>query len=321
MLKPSELGVAGVKRPISQHKQIVTNFLVRLLRIKGPQQRVAEVCLQIMEAPNGGIIDVEKLSLSDFREIKNYFAEVMGPIWCHEQGLIPGVKSHDHTFFEPSSNQLYDFKVYRGEDPVLISNKRKHGVANTLKPSDLIRLIERNPDLARKWRSSQPYHAIRILDENSVVSGPIKVMSRVYPYTLGISEQDYHQVIRQLTRNEVILDNVPDSIMDLINNDSLASSQFETTQQVTGTMVNFIFEKILIDMSKNDPLYNELFVDATDGNILILKFDLDRKGNMYFDIEDPKNSDRSAIFRSKQGIERRDLTGKLKLDKLGLEVP
>jgi hypothetical protein len=320
LLKPSELGVTGVKRPISQHKLIVANSLLRLLRIRGPQARVAEVCLSIMESPNGSIIDVSRLTGTDFTEIKNYFAEVMGPIWCHEQGLLPGIKSHDHTYFEPSQNQLYDFKVYKNDEPFLISNKRKIGVTNTIKPSDLIRLVDRNADLARKWRSSQPYHAMRILDDSSVVSGPIKVMSRVYPYRLPIPEQDYHNVIRQLTRNDIELNDVPNSIMSLIDQDATAAAMYENTQVVTGTMINFIFEKILIDISKNDPQYNDMYVEATNGNIYILKFDLDTKGNMYFNIEDPATNDKMAVFRSKQGIERRDMTGKLKLDKLGLTV-
>jgi hypothetical protein len=293
---------------------------MRLLRIRGPQSRVAEVCLAIMAAPNGAIIDVENLTLSDFAEIKNYFAEVMGPIWCHEQGLLPGIKSHDQTYFNPGSNRMYDFKVYRGDEPILISNKRKIGVANTLKPGDVVRLIDTNQDLSRKWRTTDTFHAVRILDESSVVAGPIKVLSRVYPYRLRIPEQDYHQVIRQLTRNDIIVENVPDSIMDLIKDDETANEMLENLEKVTGTMINFIFEKELIQISKEDPSYNQLYVEATEGNVMILKFDLDSKGNMYFDIEDPRASERPASLRSKQGIERRDMTGKLRLDKLGFSA-
>eukprot|EP00697_Spironema_sp_BW2_P003405 gnl/Spiro4/14549_TR7846_c0_g1_i1.p1 gnl/Spiro4/14549_TR7846_c0_g1~~gnl/Spiro4/14549_TR7846_c0_g1_i1.p1 ORF type:complete len:244 (-),score=41.36 gnl/Spiro4/14549_TR7846_c0_g1_i1:622-1353(-) len=243
----------------------------------------------------------------------------MGPIWCHEQGLIPGIKSHDYTFFETSSS-MYDFKVYRGDDPFLISNKRKVGVSNTLKPSDVIRLINIDQDLSRKWRSSKQYKVMRVLDESSVVSGPIKAIAKYYPDLVQVSSDDYQAIIRQLTRNEVILEGVPESIMTLVQNDAKAADMYEETQQVTGTMINFIFEKFLIDISKNDSLYDEMYVDATNNNVLILKFDLDKKGNMYFNIEDPKENDRAASFRSKQGIERRDMTGKLKLDKLGLTV-
>lgn len=321
MLKPSELGITGVRRTISQHKFVLFNSILRMANINGPQAKVARVCLQIMEAPNGSIIsDVQSLSSHEIAEIKNYFSEAMGPIWCLEQGLLPGIKAHDYTHFETTS-RLYDFKVYRGDEPILISNKRKVGVSNTLKPSDVVRLVNVNQDLYRRWHSTDQYRVIRILDENSVVSGPIKAVSRVYPRLLNISGSDYQTVIRQLTRNEVILDQVPESFMELIQSDVTASNMYEETQQVTGTMINFIFEKILINQSKNDPEYNKLYVEATDGNVLFMRFDLDKRGNMYFAIEDPKQTSNQAAFRSKQGIERRDQYGKIKLDKLGLSVP
>ena len=124
----------------------------------------------------------------------------------------------------------------------------------------------------------------------------------------------------QLTRNEVILDNVPESIMELIGEDPTAANMYEEIQQVTGTMINFIFEKILIEHSKNDLNFNKLFEDATDGNILFLRFDIDRRGIIQFNIEKPKDNNNQVVFRSKQGIERRDQFGKIKLDKLGLYV-
>lgn len=321
MLRPSELGITGVKRTISQHKTILFRAINRMAGINGPQARVARVCQQIMISPNGSIIEgVETLTGGELSEIRNYFSEAMGPIWCYEEGLIPGVKSHDHTHFENTS-RLYDFKVYRGDEAILISNKRKTGVSNTLKPGDVVRLVDMNQDLYRRWHTSPQYRVIRILDENSVVSGPIKAVARVYPHLLKISASDYNTIIRQLTRNEVIIDDVPDSIIQLVQSDPKAADMYEETQQVTGTMVNFIFEKILIEQSKKDPEYNNLYVEATDGNVLFLRFDLDRRGNMYFAIEDQKQSSNQATFRSKQGIERRDQYGKIKLDKLGLSVP
>lgn len=321
MLKPHELGITGVKRTIIQHKYVLYNSIKRLSGVNGPQSKVARVCLEIMEAPNGAIIDsVKTLSNYELSEIKNYFSEAMGPIWCFEQGLLPGIKAHDYTHFEPIS-RMYDFKVYRGTEPILVSNKRKVGVSNTLKPSDVIRLIDTNQDLYRRWASTDQYQVIRILDESSVVSGPIKAIARVYPRLLNIPSNDYHTVIRQLTRNEVIIDDVPDSIMSLIENDAKAANMYEEIQQVTGTMINFIFEKILIEQSKNDPNYTKLYVEATDGNVLFMRFDLDKHGNMYFAIEDPKQSTNQAVFRSKQGIERRDQYGKVRLDKLGLFLP
>ena len=85
-------------------------------------------------------------------------------------------------------------------------------------------------------------------------------------------------------------------------------------------MLNFLFEKVLVDESKKDSKYNELFVEATSGNVLFFKFDISNRGILQYKIEDPKTAAKKAILRSKQGVERRSSsTGRLKLDKLGFQ--
>ena len=78
-------------------------------------------------------------------------------------------------------------------------------------------------------------------------------------------------------------------------------------------------ESILIDISKTDSEYNELFLDATAGNVYFFKFDLNAKGVVSYQLNDPKKATKKAALRSKQGVERRSSSGVLKLDKLGFQ--
>lgn len=319
MLRPSELGITGVKRTIKQHKSILTNSLVRMLNIRSRHAVLAQVCLMILNAKNGEKLNIKdyKLTISERNEIVNYFGEAMGPIWCQE--LIPGIKTHDWTVIENNSKH-YDFKVYRGQEVFLISNKTRGKYTNTLKPDAIVRAIRDNEDLYRIWGNEDVFGVFEVLDDSSVIQGPIKAIARYYPNAVRVSQNDFWNVIRQLTKNDVVLNDVPESIMKLISEDSTASVLYETTEQVTGTMINFLFEKILVQKSQDDPLYNKLYVDANQGNIKILKFNFDLAGNISYNLEEPNESGGVAVLRSKQGIDRRDNNGKLKLDKLGLTV-
>lgn len=320
MLKPSQMGVTGTKSTIALHKRKVITKLNSLAKTKGRQKNVAEVCLKIMETPSGGQVDISKLNSAEISDIKNYFAEVMGPIWASERGLIPGLKSSDSTYFSSSDTErLYDFKVYKGKEEILVSNKQKTGGTNTLKPGDVVRLVNENRYLADKWQNTKYYKVFDILDKNNVISGPIRAIAKHYPKLVKVTPGEYLEVINQLNQNDVILKKVPKSIMNLIQSDPTAAAKYKETEEVSGTMINFIFEKLLVQQSEADSNYHELFVDVTEGNVMFLKFDLSNKGKITFLIENPRQSAKKAKLRSKQGVERRSSSGKLKLDKLGFQ--
>lgn len=314
------MGVTGRITSISDHKKRVITKLQSYLRDKGRKAIVAEACLALMNTPSGGSINVDNLNATEMGYIKNYFAEVMGPIWSQEYKLIPGLRASDRTFFSTSDTEtLYDFKVFRNSEEILVSNKQKKGGTNTLKPGDVIRLVNDNQALRRKWRNTKYYTVFEILKNANVVSGPIRAVSECYPKELAITKADYTKIINQLTQNDVVLKDVPESIMRMVRNDEAAFAHYKKKRAVTGTMINFLFEKVLINISAKDENYHNLFVDVTNGNVLFLKFDLSNRGKVYFGIERPQDSPKKAKLRSKQGVERRSSKGLLKLDKLGFQ--
>lgn len=315
MLKPTELGLAGQERTIKAHLDLLTRKLKSL-----QNKDVARTCLELLEADPGDKVNVNGLTQTHINEIKNYFAESAGPVWVAKNSLLPGVKYSDKTFFSKSETErLYDFKVITPKEIILVSNKQATGGTNTLKAGDVITLVNKDPLLKKKWGATKYYKVFDILDKNNVISGPITAVRDVYGSKSSVPKAGLTSIINQMDKNDVIIKNPPKELLALINNDPATKQKLKETGQVSGTMVNFLFEKILIQQSVQDTKYHDLFVDVTAGNVSFFKFTLDMSGKVYYEVSDPKKSSKKAKLRSKQGVERRSSSGRLKLDKLGFQ--
>ncbi len=317
MLKPSELGLDGEYRTIPDYEKLVRK------KINSIQNKKLLVALNvILDAKSGDTINISGLTAPQISEIKNYYAEVIGPILVYKHKLFPGLTARSTCYFSSSQTEgLYDFKICIGKKEVLFSNKQLRGGTNTLKPGDVIDLVEKDDILKTKWENTKIFKTFKVLAEQNVISGPIKAISLYYKDSVpSIGKDDLNKVINQMTeKNDVIIKNPPKSLMTLVNADLSAKENFKKNGYLGGTAVNFIFEKILIEISKKDTKYNELFLDATNNNVYFFKFDLSAKGVVTYEVSDPSKSPKKAILRSKQGVERRSSNGKLKLDKLGFQ--
>lgn len=318
MLKPSDLKVTGKYRSLREHEELVKKNL-KALRNK----LLAQICDEILDTKSGESLNIKGLSSVEINEIKNYFAEVAGPILLMKSSLISGLNKTSKVFYSTSDTErLYDFKLMVGNKETLISNKQLTGGTNTLKPGDVIRLVDDDPELTKKWKKTKYYNVFKTLDDNNVVSGPIRAISEYYPTKHKISKKDYKSVIDKLDKNEVKISpkEVPAGLMKMIESDPIAKDHYKKNAGATGTMINFLFEKSLVEESKKDAEYHNLFVDVTSGNVSFLKFNLSNNGKIEYELSDPKKSSKKAVLRSKQGVERRSSSsGRLKLDKLGFQ--
>lgn len=323
MLKPSEFGVTGKKRTISAHEALVLSKLNRI-----SNKKVASICKDILISKSGSTINIPTgVKQQELNEITNYFSEVAGPILAVKNKLITGITMNSLCeYSESDTESLYDFIVFKNKSPLLISNKALEGATNTLKPGNVIEILDKkeNSALKSKWQKTIPYKVMQTLDENNVVSGPITAIRDYYSNTFpGIKKADYDKVISIMNSgNEAVIpkNEIPKSFMDVISKNPDASANFKKHGAALASMINFLFEKELAAYSKSDNLYHELFVDVTSGNVMFMKFGIDRKGMMTVQISDPKSSTKRAYLRSKQGVERRSSsTGRLKLDKMGFQ--
>jgi len=318
MLKPSELGLDGEYRKISVHETLVEKKVNSL-----SNKKIIPVLNAILNAKSGDTINIKGITPTHIGEIKNYYAECIGPILVYNHNLFPEgrLNSTAQCYFSSSQTEsLYDFKIKMGKKEYLFSNKQLKGGTNTLKPSDVVKLIKNDDILYTKWKDSKAFKTFEILDSSNVISGPIKAVATYYTNKVpGVTKQDMSKVIDQMTKNDVAIQNPPRSILAMVNKDTSAKENYIKNKYLGGTVINFLFEKILIDISKTDPEYSELFLDATAGNVYFFKFDLNSKGVVSYQLNDPKKATKKAFLRSKQGVERRSSSGALKLDKLGFQ--
>jgi hypothetical protein len=317
-LKPSDLQLTGRYRSISDHEKLLKSKINSLTN-----KLVKSVCLDILDSPPGAKINIVGLKQPDINEIKNYFAEVAAPILVKNNNLITGISKTSKVFYSDSDTErLYDFKLLHNNKEILVSNKQLKGGTNTLKPGDVIRLVDSDSDLTKKWKKTKYYNIFKILDDNNVISGPMKAISEEYPNKHPIKKLDYTRILEKMDKNEVMIQpkEIPEPLMRLIKADPIAYAHYVKNGAAAGTMLNFLFEKSLVEESKKDGKYHELFVDVTSGNVQFFKFDISNKGILQYGISDPKESTKKAILRSKQGVERRSSSsGRLKLDKLGFQ--
>lgn len=318
MFKPSELKVTGKQRTIPEHEQLV------IKNLKSHRNKLAAgVCMDILESESGDSLNINGLKSTDINDIKNYFAEVAAPILILKQKMLQIDKMTKVFFSDSDTERLYDFKLFHRNEEILISNKQLKGGTNTLKPGDVVRLVDDDEYLKKKWQKTKYYKVFKILDESNVISGPIRAVMEEYPNLLRVKRNEYAPLVEKMSeQNETNIPpkEVPASIMDLVKGDPVAFNHYKEKGYAAGTMLNFLFEKVLVEESKKDSKYNELFVEATSGNVLFFKFDISNRGILQYKIEDPKTAAKKAILRSKQGVERRSSsTGRLKLDKLGFQ--
>jgi hypothetical protein len=238
MLKPSELGLDGEYRTVIDHKKILVDKISKL-----QNKKLARVLVKIMESKSGDVIDIADLNQTQINEIKNYYAESVAPVLLFPDSTTARkVKCY---FSSSQTEGLYDFKIEWQSKEYLFSNKQLKGGTNTLKAGDVVKLVEDDEILKNKWCNTKEFKVFKILNESNVISGPIKAVRDLYSTTIPtVSKADMTKVINQMTKNDVIIQGTPRSIMNLIRKDEAAYEHYNKKGVVSGTMINYIFEKI-----------------------------------------------------------------------------
>lgn len=314
MLKPTELKLTGELK-YSAYETALLNAVKAL-----PNVAVKSVVLSILNQENNSKVDISKLNTTQINDIKNYLGESAGPYFLKKYNLNGPLTSNGTVFFPTSQTEtLYDFSVKTESKTELYSVKQLRGATNVLKPGDVVKIVAKNTILKNKWGNHPTLKVFEILDSNNVISGPISVIRDLYPKKTKLSKTDINSVIIQMSKNDVVINDPPAALMSMINSDEATKQNLLKNGFVSGTVVNFLFEKILIDISKQDETFHELFLDVTTGNVKFLKFGLTNSGIFSVVVDDPKKAIKKAVLRSKQGVERRSSGGSLKLDKLGFQ--
>ena len=216
--------------------------------------------------------------------INNDFGELLGPLAIINKNLIKEIPSSGVSIFVPFRGNfpLLDYKlIVNGNKNTVFKISAKSGdTTNTLKPGDVLNLLEEEPKLLKKYKDSVQFNIVKILNENTVKLGPIEAIK-------FLKTKDFKKA-------------------SFINPSSTYTEQLR--QQC---------ENLLVSISKEDLDFTGMFNDATNAKIHYIKFQLGSDGTPIWSYIEPQKNrpklgNKRIAFRSKNFIGRA-------ADKLGFQ--
>lgn len=215
--------------------------------------------------------------------INNDFGEILGPMAIINKKMLPITPSGAKVFLPYAGNYpLVDYLIKTRSKQFNISAK-SGDTTNTLKPSDVKKLIDASEVLIKKYKNTTQYTVISILTENSWKQGPIEALiylkSENFKEASWIKNNTYSEPVRQKAENTIV------------------------------------------DISKNSLDFTQMYKDATDAKVYYVKFKILPDGTPEWKIvdtaQDQKNrpeAKKRIAFRSKNYV------GRPNGDKLGFQV-
>ena len=215
--------------------------------------------------------------------INNDFGELLGPIAIQANGLLP-INYDSAVVRVPgrSNEPLLDYKITDSNKEFKISAK-SGTTTNTLKPNDVIHLIESDDTLAKKWKKTPQFNVIKILNEGTTKQGPIDAAK-------WLKENGYQEQFKWLKK----------------------TTYTEEVRQKS--------EDTIVKISRESLDFTPIFKDATESKVYYVKFRMSMTGDTEWklvetpkDKSDEKKTQKRVTFRSKNFV------GRAK-DKLGFQV-
>lgn len=215
--------------------------------------------------------------------INNDFGEVLGPIAIMNRGLLP-IDGKTAVINIPgrSNEPLLDYKITDSKQEYKISAKSGE-TTNTLKPGDVVRLIEADKRLTKKWKNTPQFNVLEILNDSSTKQGPISA-------GMWLKKNGFTGEFNWLKNTEY-------------------------TEEIRQRC-----EDTIVKISRESLDFTSIYADATNQKVFYIKFKLSPSGDMDWKLvetpNDKKNKDiisKRVAFRSKNYVGRA-------ADKLGFQV-
>lgn len=202
---------------------------------------------------------VSGIDTDDIHQIHNDFGEIIGPmnILTKPKVLFPTLKldRNDKIYWPVRSNEpLLDFKIFKGDVDYKFSSKT--GTAtNTIKPNDIVGLIQSKPKLMKKWGNTPEFAVMKTLIEQSMWVGPY--------YAL-------------LVYNSKAIRKIPLNKKDLEDKIALARSQpvLSMKPKMKAKVISNLIEAEhkLVELSKTSLNYTDMFYEAISGTIFYINW-------------------------------------------------
>lgn len=307
-LSPQSFGLGGTKQTVDQYISSLIRSINSRSDIKG---ELKEYLLELINFADKGSQSIVGYDLSNLEmsNIVKQFGETIGPIHCVRRGFSSfnlGINNGTKIFIPSSLTQpLLDYNLITTTNNIKVSGK-SIGNSNTLKMTSLVPRVLDDSNLLNKYISDPYFNVMRIINDNSMVSGPIKACEYLGFITTTQA--------RSLIREPLILDDQQLALFHKMITDDPFLNKKKT---ISSKEISYICEKLLISYSKrttNSNKFTTIVKDILANELYLARFSLGN-GIPNFNIQSTTSmsSISSLIFRSKNGYNN-------KSDKLGFKI-
>lgn len=260
------------------------------------------------------LADLKKTFSTDLpvNDINKDFGEVIGPITIIKKQLLKDKKikiSTSAKIFVPSrpNEPLMDYSVIEGNYTYVISAKSGK-TTNLVKPGDILSLINKSDKMKKKWQNTIQYKVFDVLNNESIVMGPLAAVSYMYPKLITPKAIE--------STKEMLSKGYNDFHYDVSGLSGFISQNeyLKTKKKPTLNEIMYECEKVIQYDSKNKLDFTDIFKDAIYNQVIYVKFELTSSGMPEWKaiVSDDLKS-QSIFLRSKNGYTR-------KSDRMGVQT-
>lgn len=313
--KPQAFGIGEQKYSFSAYKRAIMESIESRKDLNAESRAYLSA---LFDFHSGGSTSKQKV-MKIFQQVKGSvslndvnkdFGEVLGPVAILEQGLfrankISLNKGSSRIYIPLRPNEpLMDYAIINGDVQYTISAK-SGTTTNVVKPPDIIALLSKSPKKLKKWSKSKEFRILQTLAQESILTGPVKAVSEVYPQLISaaaaasFSGKGYDKKLfsKFISQNEYL----------------------KNKKDPTPNEIMYECEKILQQRTKDQTFdMTEIFADAIENQVFYVKFELDSSGIGKWDVivsEDIRKTKSGSVvyLRSKNGYTRAS-------DRMGIQV-
>jgi len=312
-LKPQAFGVLDKMYSMKEYK---TTVLGKIDERKDLSPQIKTYLNALFDYYSGGMTKKDevmrvfnKLKASlPINDINKDFGEVIGPVALFTKQLlkVKGINlSTNLQIYVPArpNEPLMDYRIVDGKKKFTISAK-SGTTTNVVKPADIIMLLKNHKDI-QTLKQTKEYKVLQILAENSILLGPIRAVSAIYP----------NLIKPEAARRADVKNFDLAGFAAFIN----TNDYLKTRKSVTLNEIMYECEKMLQKETKDGMLnMNNIFSKAIEKQVTYVKFQLDASGvgewgiTAADDIAGPK-AQTKVYLRSKNGYTRA-------ADRMGIQI-
>jgi hypothetical protein len=314
-LKPQAFGIQEKKYSIADYKKNILDSIESRQDLNPALKTYLSLLVDYHSGGTTTTSQISKLFAASkqsipINDVNKDFGEVIGPLACIKKQLFKTKKILFSTAAQVwmplrPNEPLMDYSIIDKDKSYIISAKSGE-TTNTVKPKDILMLIDKNEISKKKWKDTKEYKILKVLDEETALVGPIKAVAILNPDLIKIEDI---KITSKTEFNKQTFDKF-----------SKENVYLKTKVSPTLNEIMYECEKMLQKESKEGSLnYNTIFSDAIQNQVMYVKFELDATGVGSWQIitsDDIKSSNEKHTrlsFRTKNGYTRAG-------DKLGIQV-